>query len=428
MVGKELKTKFMSVFVPFKAIRPKAEHVDKIASRPYDVLNDAEAKDACEGNPISFYHVIKPEIDFPPDHDHYAPEVYQKGVDNFDKLVSEGYMSKDEAESFYVYQIIMDGHKQTGLVGCCSIDDYFNNIIKKHELTRPDKEEDRKNHVRYSKMNYEPVFFSYPHVNEIDQIVAAVKQNDPVYDITTSDGIQHTLWAVKNEDRIDGIVGLFDSDVPSIYIADGHHRTAAGALVAREIREEEGGSSNDGKRYNYFMAVLFPDNQLKIIDYNRVVKDLNGLTDVEFIQKVEESFEVEKTSSLYKPEGLHHFGMYMSGEWYKLSAKDGTYDNNDPVGVLDVTILSNSVLDPVLGIKDLRTDKRIEFVGGIRGLGELEKRVDSGEMKAAFALHPVSMQQLINISDNDLIMPPKVTWFEPKLRSGLFVHDLTEEE
>ena len=416
----------MSVLVPFKAIRPKAEHVTEIASRPYDVLSDVEAKAESEGNPLSFYHVIKPEIDFPLDHDHYAPEIYQKGADNFQKLVNEGVMLKDETANFYIYQIIMNGHKQTGLVGCCAIDDYFNNVIKKHELTRPDKEEDRKNHVRYSKLNYEPVFFSYPHVDDVDALVEEEKKKDPVYDITTQDGVQHTLWVVDNIDAVGQIEQLFEAKVPSIYIADGHHRTAAGALVGKEIREQEGGNSDDGKRYNYFMAVLFPDNQLKIIDYNRVVKDLNGLGKEDFIARLETSFEVEKKSDSYKPEGLHSFGMYMNGEWYKLTAKNGTYDDSDPVGVLDVTILSKQVLEPVLGIKDLRTDKRIEFVGGIRGLGELEKRVDSGEMEVAFALYPVSMQQLIDISDNDMIMPPKVTWFEPKLRSGLFVHDLAE--
>ncbi|MDX2361336.1 MAG: DUF1015 family protein [Crocinitomicaceae bacterium] len=416
----------MSILVPFKAIRPTKDKVLDIASRPYDVLNDVEAKKACEGNPDSFYHVIKPEIDFDVDHDHYAPEIYQTGVDNFNHLQNNGMMVQDEEVHFYVYQIIMDGHKQTGLVGCCSIDDYFNNVIKKHELTRPDKEEDRKNHVRYSKLNYEPVFFSYPHVDAIDVIVEGVKSANPVYDISTEDGLQHTLWVVEKKEEIAAISSLFESDVESIYIADGHHRTAAGALVAREFREAANGNESDGKRYNYFMAVLFPDNQLNIIDYNRVVKDLNGLSEDEFLAKVETSFTIEKVNEIYKPSTLHSFGMYMNGDWYKLESKPGTFNNSDPVGVLDVTILSDQILEPVLGIKDLRTDKRIEFVGGIRGLGELEDRVNSGEMKVAFSLFPVSMKQLIDISDNDMIMPPKVTWFEPKLRSGLFVHDLAE--
>ncbi|MGB0882296.1 MAG: DUF1015 domain-containing protein [Vicingaceae bacterium] len=414
----------MSILVPFKAFRPVADKVKDIASRPYDVLNAKEAREKCEGNPNSFYRVIKPELEFADDADYYAPEIYKRGKENFDKLVDSGLMVQDETENFYAYQIIMNGHTQTGLVGCCSIDDYFNNVIKKHELTRPDKEEDRKNHVRYSKLNYEPVFFAYPHVNSIDELVADVKKADPIYDITTSDDIQHTLWVINDTDKVTAIKALFEAQVPSIYVADGHHRTAAGALVGEEFRKEAGGNANDGGRYNYFMAVLFPDNQLKIIDYNRVCKDLNGMDEATFISKVSEKFDVEEVEGQYKPDALHHFGMYLNNKWYKLVAKEGTYNDNDPVEVLDVTILSKQVLEPLLNIVDLRTDKRIDFVGGIRGLGELEKRVNSGEMKVAFALNAVSMQQLMDISDNDMIMPPKVTWFEPKLRSGLFVHQL----
>ncbi len=415
----------MSIVKPFKAIRPTAEAVKDVACRPYDVLNAAEAKAEAAGNPNSFYHVIKPEINFPEDHDYYDESVYKKGRENFELLLSNGVLSKEANERFYVYQLIMDGHKQTGIVGCCAIDDYFNNVIKKHELTRPDKEEDRKNHVRYGKINAEPVFFSYPHVNDMDTLVASVKENGaPVYDVTTDDGIQHTLWVVEDDAQNASIERLFAEQVPSIYVADGHHRTAAGALVGKEFREKTGGNAEDGGRYNYFMAVLFPDNQLKIIDYNRVVKDLNGMSEEQLLEKLAENFEVEAKGEQYKPEALHTMGMYMNNQWYKLTAKSGTYDDNDPVGVLDVTILSNSVLDPLFGITDLRRDKRIEFVGGIRGLGELEKRVNSGDMKVAFAMYPVSMQQLIDISDADLIMPPKVTWFEPKLRSGLFIHDL----
>jgi len=415
----------MSVLVPFKAFRPTKDKIDEIVSRPYDVLNSIEAREACKDNPNSYYHVIKPEIDFPEDDDHYAPAVYKKGKENFDKLVDSGYLVQDESENYYVYQIIMNGHKQTGLVGCCAIDDYFNNIIKKHELTRPDKEEDRKNHVRYSKLNYEPVFFAYPHVNSIDELVAGVQENNaPVYDLTTDDGIQHTLWVVDNREAVATIKNLFEEQVPSIYVADGHHRTAAGALVGQEFREAANGNKDDGARYNYFMAVLFPDNQLKILDYNRVVKDLNGLDEATFLSKIEASFDIEEKAELYKPDTLHHIGMYLNNKWYKLVAKEGTYDDNDPVGVLDVTILSKQVLEPLLNIVNLRTDKRIDFVGGIRGLEELEKRVDSGEMKVAFAMYAVSMKQLIDISDNDMIMPPKVTWFEPKLRSGMFVHEL----
>jgi uncharacterized protein (DUF1015 family) len=415
----------MSIFKPFKAARPASDKVKLVACRPYDVLSASEAKEEAFGNPDSFYHVIKPEIDFPEDHNPYDESVYKKGKGNYDQLKDSGVLKQDEKECFYVYQLIMDGHKQTGLVGCCAIDDYFDNHIKKHELTRPDKEEDRKNHVRFGKMNAEPVFFSYPHVSEIDSLVDSVKSaSDPEYDITTDDGIQHTLWVISSDDDILKIENYFSSKVPSIYVADGHHRTAAGALVGQEFRERNNGSKDDGQRYNYFMSVVFPDNQLKIIDYNRVVKDLNGLSESDFMSKLENSFNVSEKSSQYRPASLHYIGMYLSGRWYELKAKTNTYDDNDPVGVLDVTILSKEVLEPLFDIVDLRRDKRIDFVGGIRGLGELEKRVDSGEMKVAFAMYPVSMQQLIDISDADLIMPPKVTWFEPKLRSGLFVHEL----
>ncbi|MEZ4722514.1 MAG: DUF1015 family protein [Flavobacteriales bacterium] len=415
----------MSIFKPFKAVRPVADKVADVACRPYDVLNAAEAKAESEGNPVSFYHVIKPEINFPDDFDHYDEAIYKKGRENYEILKDNGILIKDGKEQFYIYQLIMDGHKQTGLVGCCAIDDYFNNHIKKHELTRPDKEEDRKNHVRYGKINAEPVFFSYPHVDDIDRMVEQIKSNNaPVYDITTKDGIQHTLWLVEDAGNIAAIEQHFSKSVPSIYVADGHHRTAAGALVGQEFREKVGGNADDGGRYNYFMAVVFPDNQLKIIDYNRVVSDLNGMTENDLLERLSQSFEVQNMQGQYKPEGLHYIGMYLIGTWYRLKAKSNTYDDNDPVGVLDVTILSTQVLEPLFGILDLRRDKRIDFVGGIRGLGELEKRVNSGEMKVAFAMYPVSMKQLIDISDADLIMPPKVTWFEPKLRSGLFIHEL----
>lgn len=415
----------MSIVKPFKAVRPAADRVKDVACRPYDVLDAAEAKAEAEGNAASFYHVIKPEINFPDDFDPYDEAIYKKGRENYELLQQNGVISKDDKEQYYIYQLIMDGHMQTGIVGCCAIDDYFNNVIKKHELTRPDKEEDRKNHVRHGKINAEPVFFSYPHVDAIDAIVEEVKSGgSPVYDITTADGIQHTLWLVSNDEHISSIENLFENKVPSIYVADGHHRTAAGALVGQEFREKTGGNASDGNRYNYFMAVLFPDNQLKIIDYNRVVKDLNGMSEDALLEKLSAQFDVEKQSGQYKPERLHTIGMYLNGSWYKLTAKGGTYDDNDPVGVLDVTILSKCVLEPLFEIVDLRRDKRIDFVGGIRGLGELEKRVNVGKAAVAFAMYPVSMQQLIDISDADLIMPPKVTWFEPKLRSGLFVHEL----
>ncbi len=409
----------MSKFIPFRAFRPTQAAAKAVASRPYDVLNREEALEESEGNPLSFYHVIKPEIDFPQEHDHYAPEVYQKGKENFDKLVNDGIVFQDENAQFYAYQIHMGNHVQTGLVGCCAIEDYFNNIIKKHELTRPDKEEDRKNHIRYSHLNYEPVLFSYPHVAAIDKLVADVIAQAPAYDFTSDDGLRHKLWPITDAGVNAKIENLFETDVPKIYIADGHHRTSAGALVGKEISGGKPGAAN------YFMAVVFPDNQLAIQDYNRVIKDLNGHSPADFLAAVSEKFEVEKSASQYRPESLHTFGMYLNGQWYKLTAKPSTYDNS-PIGELDVTILTDQVLAPLLGIGDLRTDKRIDFVGGIRGLGELERRVNSGEMAVAFALYPVSMAQLINIADNDLIMPPKVTWFEPKLRSGLFVYSLED--
>ncbi len=413
----------MSTFIPFKAYRPAKEKAKHVASRPYDVLDEKEAKKECEGNPISFYHIIKPEIDFPDSFNPYAPEIYQKGKENFDKLVKSGVLVQDEDAHFYVYQLDMDGHVQTGLVGCCSIDDYFNKVIKKHELTRPDKEEDRKNHVRASKLNYEPVFFSYPRVVSVDKLVEEAKYEEPDFDFTSEDGIRHTGWAIKNEEVIASITELFKTEVQKIYVADGHHRTAAGALVGQELRTARGGQPDDGGRDNYFMAVLFPDNQVKILDYNRVVKDLNGLTSDQFLSMLSNSFYIEEKDGAYRSESLHTFGMYLGNKWYKLTAKNGTYNGN-PIGRLDVTILSKYLLEPILNIIDLRTDKRIDFVGGKRGLDELERRVDKGEMKVAFSMYPVSMQQIIEISDNDLIMPPKVTWFEPKLRSGLFVHSL----
>lgn len=416
----------MSIFVPFKAYRPTQKSAKAVASKPYDVLNAKEARAESAGNPVSFYNVIKPEINFPDDFDHYAPEVYKKGKEKFFQMVDKGIMKQDDSECFYVYQLVMDGHVQTGLVGCCSIDDYFNDVIKKHELTRPDKEEDRKNHVRASKLNYEPVFLSYPHVDTIDAIINGAKEKDPVYDFTADDGIRHTLWVIDDAAMLQKLSSLFESEVASIYIADGHHRTAAGALVGRELRLNRNGTPNDGKRDNYVMAVVFPDNQLKILDYNRVLKDLNGMTEEELLAQLSKNFHLEPKESAYRPEVLHTFGMYLNGKWYKLSSKEGTFDDSDPLKQLDVTILSENVLEPLFNIVDLRKDKRIDFVGGMRGLEELEKRVDSGEMKIAFAMYPVSMDQLISISDNGLIMPPKVTWFEPKLRSGLFVHNLDE--
>ena len=414
----------MARLKPFKGIRPVKDKAKQVASKPYDVLDAKEARKEAEGNPLSFYHVIKPEIDFPDEHDHYSPDIYKKGKENFQKLINDGVLFQDKEEYLYLYQQTMDGRKQTGLVGCASVDDYFGGIIKIHELTRPDKEEDRKNHVRIGNMNAEPVFFAYPAVKGIDDVVEEITTEvDPEYDFTSDDGIQHTFWIIKNQDLITEFVQAFEK-IRFTYVADGHHRTAAAALVGKELRDKNPNHTGE-EEYNYFLAVHFPDNQLRIFDYNRVVKDLNGLSNEEFIEKLKENFEVEKKGSeIYKPKKLHEFGMYLDGNWYALTAHPNTYDDNDPIGVLDVTVLSKNILEPVLGIKDLRTDKRIDFVGGIRGLEELKRRVDSGEMKVAFALYHVTMDQLINIADTGNIMPPKTTWFEPKLRSGLIIHSL----
>ncbi len=414
----------MAILKPFKGIRPKKEFVSKVASKPYDVLNEKEAREECIGNPLSFYHVIKPEIDFPDEHDHYAPEIYEKGIQNFRQMMKDGVFFTDEAEYYYIYAQTMNGRRQYGIVGCASIDDYFNDVIKKHELTRPDKEEDRKNHIRYSNLNYEPVFFAYHANADLDRIVAEIIKAQPEYDFTTDDGIGHTFWVSKDANINKRITELF-AKLPATYVADGHHRTAAAALVGRELREKNPNHKGN-EEYNYFLAVHFPDNQLAIMDYNRVVKDLNGLTIEQFIDKLRVNFHVEpKGKTAYRPKALHEFGMYLNNEWYQLIAKEGTFNDHDPIGVLDVTILSNQILEPILNIKDLRTDKRIEFVGGLRGLGELEKRVNSGEMKVAFSMYPVSMKQLTDIADKGMTMPPKVTWFEPKLRSGLVLHTLS---
>lgn len=415
----------MAILKPFKGIRPRKELVKNIACRPYDVLNEQEAREETKGDPNSFYHVIKPEIDFPDDFDHYSPEIYKKGKENFDRMFLEGIFSQDEKEYYYIYAQTMNGRKQYGIVGCAAVDDYVNDVIKKHELTRPDKEEDRKNHVRTSSLNYEPVFFAYPQVKALDDVVAGVIKNAPEYDFVSDDGIGHTFWIVNDNAAINTITSEF-AKLKNTYVADGHHRTAAAALVGKERRENN--PNHTGKEeYNYFLAVHFPDNQLQIMDYNRVIKDLNGLSASQFIDKLKENFIVEERGTAeYRPLQLHELSMYLEGKWYKLNAKPGTYNDNDPIGVLDVTILSDKVLAPVLNIVDLRKDKRIDFVGGLRGLGELKKRVDSGEMKVAFALYPVTMKQLIDIADNNLIMPPKVTWFEPKLRSGLVLHSLND--
>ena len=414
----------MAIIKPFKGIRPPQNLVEKVASRPYDVLNSEEARTEAEGNPMSLYHIIKPEIDFEPGTDEHLEKVYIKAAENFAAFRANGWLEKDNDEKYYVYAQTMNGRTQYGLVVCASVDDYIEGHIKKHELTRRDKEEDRMKHVRVNNANIEPVFFAYPHQVDLDTIVAEIIKNTPEYEfIAPGDGFGHQFWIIDNANTIARITELF-SEIPSLYIADGHHRSAAAALVGMEKRVQNPHHTGT-EEYNYFMAVCFPDNQLNIIDYNRLVKDLNGLTDEELLSKLSLNFEVElKGKEIYKPNKLHNFALYLSDNWYSLTARTGTYNDNDPIGVLDVTISSNLILDDILGIKDLRSDKRIDFVGGIRGLGELKRRVDKGEMRIALALYPVSMDQLITIADTGNIMPPKTTWFEPKLRSGLVIHEL----
>ncbi|MBN3034016.1 MAG: DUF1015 domain-containing protein [Bacteroidales bacterium] len=414
----------MATIKPFRGWRPPTELASQVASRPYDVLNSEEARAEASGNPFSLLHIIKPEIDLPSGTDIYSQTVYDKAVENFRLFQEKGWLLEDDGEYLYIYAQTMNGRKQFGIVACASVGDYMNGNIKKHELTRKDKEEDRMKHVRVNNANMEPVFFSYPAHRELDNLVADfVDKNSPEYDFTVIDGIGHHFWVIRDPETIRRIVEIFAS-IPVIYVADGHHRTAAAALVGHE--KKLGNPNHTGREeYNYFLAVHFPDNQLTIIDYNRVVKDLNGLTKDELLERLSGIFVIEeKGIEIYKPAHLHNFSMYLDGRWYSMTARTGTYDDSDPIGVLDVTILSQHVLDHILGITDLRTSKRIDFVGGIRGLGELKRRVDSGEMAAAFALYPVSMKQLINIADTGNIMPPKTTWFEPKLRSGLVVHKL----
>ena len=414
----------MAIVKPFKGIRPPKSMVEEVASRPYDVLNSEEAREEAKGNEKSLYHIIKPEIDFPVGTDEHDSAVYDKAVENFKMFQEKGWLVQDDKENYYVYAQTMNGKTQYGLVVGAYVPDYMNGVIKKHELTRRDKEEDRMKHVRVNNANIEPVFFAYPDNAELDSIVAKYTAREPEYDfIAPGDGFGHTLWVIDEKDDIDRITALF-ADMPALYIADGHHRSAAAALVGAEKAAQNPNHKGD-EEYNYFMAVCFPASQLTIIDYNRVVKDLNGLTAEQFLKALEKDFIVEeKGESIYKPSSLHNFSLYLAGKWYSLTAKPGTYDDNDPIGVLDVTISSNLILDEILGIKDLRSDKRIDFVGGIRGLGELKKRVDSGEMAMALALYPVSMKQLMDIADTGNIMPPKTTWFEPKLRSGLVIHKL----
>ena len=415
----------MAIVKPFKGIRPPKEYVEQVESRPYDVLNSEEARKEAEGNEKSLYHIIKPEIDFPVGTDEHDPRVYAKAAENFQKFQDKGWLVQDKKENYYIYAQTMNGKTQYGLVVCAYVDDYLNGVIKKHELPRRDKEEDRMKHVRVNNANIEPVFFAYPDNAELDAIVARYTAQEPVYDfIAPIDGFGHKFWIIDKEDDIQAITKAFAA-MPALYIADGHHRSAAAALVGAEKAKQNPNHKGD-EEYNYFMAVCFPANQLTIIDYNRVVKDLNGLTAAQFLDALRENFVVEeKGEAEYRPNKLHNFSLYLEGKWYSLTAKEGTYDDNDPIGVLDVTISSNLILDKILGIKDLRSDKRIDFVGGIRGLGELKRRVDSGEMKMALALYPVTMKQIMDIADTGNIMPPKTTWFEPKLRSGLIIHKLS---
>jgi len=412
----------MAKIKPFKGLRPQADQAREVASRPYDVLNSEEARLEAKDHPNSFLYVVKPEIDLPPDTNPYDPSVYEQGKNYFDRMIREGVFTQDQNDSYYIYQLIMGEHRQTGLVACAHIDDYFNNVIKKHELTRPDKEQDRINHIKFTRMQAEPVFFAYPSYPQLDQLLSDITNRQaPIYDFVAEDNIQHRFWKVENQDDVHQITTLF-GEIPSTYVADGHHRTAASALVGKQL-ENENPHHQGNEEYNYFLAVHFPHDQLQIIDYNRVVTDLNGMTADAFLEAISNKFQVENHGAeIVKPEKEHQFSLYLEGNWYILNALPDTYDANDPVGVLDVTILSKNILEPFLNIHDLRRDKRIDFVGGIRGLKELKKRVDSGEMKAAFALYPVSMTNLMNIADAGEIMPPKTTWFEPKLRSGLVVH------
>ncbi|MBP5219461.1 MAG: DUF1015 domain-containing protein [Bacteroidaceae bacterium] len=415
----------MAIIKPFKGIRPPKDLVEKVESRPYDVLDSEEARAEAGDNEMSLYHIIKPEIDFPVGTSEYDPRVYEKAAENFKKFQDNGWLVQDEKEQYYIYAQTMNGKTQYGLVIGAYVNDYMTNVIKKHELTRRDKEEDRMKHVRVNNANIEPVFYAYPDNKVLDELVKKYTQTTPEYDfIAPVDGFGHKFWIISDDADIKTVTKEF-ADMPSLYIADGHHRSAAAALVGAEKAKQNPNHKGD-EEYNYFMAVAFPASQLTILDYNRVVKDLNGLSSEQFLEALKKNFDVEKKGEAeYKPQQLHEFSLYLDNNWYSLKAKEGTYDNNDPIGVLDVDISSRLILDEILGIKDLRSDKRIDFVGGLRGLKELKRRVDNGEMRTALALYPVSMQQIMDIADSGKIMPPKATWFEPKLRSGLIIHKLS---
>ena len=413
----------MAKVKPCRGLRPPKAFVEQVASKPYDVLSSEEARAEAEGNEKSLYHIIKPEIDFEPGTGEHEQKVYDRAVENFQKFQREGWLVKDEKEQYYLYAQTMDGRTQYGLVVGASVDDYLTGKIKKHELTRKEKEVDRMHHIEINNANIEPVFLSFPTNEVLEQVIADTAQTAPEYDFVSEDGIGHTLWCIADDKVVNTITDAFGK-IPYLYIADGHHRTAAAAHVG-EAKAKADANHTGAEEYNYLLAVCFPESHLKVMDYNRVVKDLNGLSDEEFLQKVALHFEIEeKGEEIYKPAKLHNFALYLSGKWYSLTAKEGTYDDTDPIGVLDVKISSDYILRDILNIQDLRTDKRIDFVGGIRGLGELKNRVDSGEMRMALALYPVTMRQIIDIADSGNIMPPKATWFEPKLRSGLIIHQL----
>ena len=415
----------MAIIKPFKGIRPPKELVEKVESRPYDVLDSEEARAEAGDNEMSLYHIIKPEIDFPVGTSEYDPKVYEKAAENFKKFQDKGWLVQDACEHYYIYAQTMNGKTQYGLVVCAHTDDYQKGNIKKHELTRRDKEEDRMKHVRINNANIEPVFFAYPDNSVLNSLIMRYAATEPEYDfIAPVDGFRHQFWVISDQQDIDTITDEF-AKMPSLYIADGHHRSAAAALVGAEKQKQNPNHKGD-EEYNFFMTVCFQASQLTILDYNRVIKDLNGMSSAEFIEALKKNFIVEKKGSeIYKPAKLHEFSLYLDGEWYSLVAKEGTYNNEDPIGVLDVDISSRLILDEILDIKDLRSSNRIDFVGGLRGLGELKRRVDSGEMRTALALYPVSMQQIMDIADSGKIMPPKATWFEPKLRSGLVIHKLS---
>ena len=415
----------MAKVKPFKGVRPPRDLVTKVSSRPYDVLNSEEAREEAEGNPCSLYHIIKPEINFEPGTDEHDPKVYDSAVENFRNFQKQGWLVQDEEERYYIYAQTMDGRTQYGIVVAAYVDDYMQGRIKKHELTRRDKEEDRMKHVRINNANVEPVFFAFPDNERLQKLIDKVTAGEPEYDFTSAEGFGHTFWIVDNADDSKTITEEFEA-MPALYIADGHHRSAAAALVGHEKALANPNHRGD-EEYNFFLAVAFPASHLRIIDYNRVVRDLNGLSPEEFLKALEKNFVVEdKGTEIYRPDRLHNFSLYLGGRWYSLTAREGTYNDADPIGVLDVTISSDLILRDILGIHDLRSDKRIDFVGGIRGLGELKRRVDSGEMAVALALYPVSMKQLMDIADSGNIMPPKTTWFEPKLRSGLVIHKLDD--